>query len=118
MFNLPVFHQPQLDIRTGAIFTSAQSVTPDQTQFWVGKIVARRQGEDEIFFRVYGEGEILDTIEPATWNVRSRGIFSDARLDLVLLTKMGGGTCWWDEVRIGKSWRAVVPIAALPKNPK
>jgi hypothetical protein len=118
MFNLPVFHQPQLDIRTGAIFTSSQTVASGQTQFWVGKIVARRQGEDEMFFRVYGEGETLDTIEPATWSIRSRGIHSDARLDLVLLTKMGGGSCWWDEVRIGKSWRAVVPMTAFAKNPK
>jgi hypothetical protein len=113
MFNLPVFQRPQLDIRTGAIFTSQQTVARNETQFWVGKIVARRQGEDEIFFRVYGEGETLDTIEPGTWSVRSRGVRSDAKLDLVLLTKFGGGTCWWDEVRIGKSWRAVVPTAAF-----
>ena len=118
MFNLPLFQQPQLDIRTGAIFTSAQTVTPNETQFWVGKIVARRQGEDEIFFRVYGESEALDTIEPGSWNVRSRGVHSDAQLDTVLLTKMDGGTCWWDEVRIGKSWRAVVPTMAIAGNPK
>jgi ferric-dicitrate binding protein FerR (iron transport regulator) len=118
MFNLPLFQQPQLDIRTGAIFTSAQTVTPNETQFWVGKIVARRQGEDEIFFRVYGEGEALDAIEPASWSIRSRGVHSDAQLDLVLLTKMDGGTCWWDEVRIGKSWRAVVPTTAFAGNPK
>ncbi|MBY0524404.1 MAG: FecR family protein [Gemmataceae bacterium] len=115
MFNLPVFQRPQLDIRSGAIFTSSQTVARNETQFWVGKIVARRQGEDEIFFRVYGEGETLDTIEPADWSVRTRGIRSDAKLDLVLLTKFGGGTCWWDEVRIGKSWRAVVPTGAMPK---
>lgn len=111
MFNLPAFQRPQLDIRSGAIFTSSQTVAHNETQFWVGKIVARRQGEDEIFFRVYGEGETLDSIEPAAWSVRSRGIRSDARLDLVLLSKFGGGTCWWDEIRIGKSWRAVVPLA-------
>lgn len=118
MFNLPIFQQPQLDIRTGAIFTSALTVAPHETQFWVGKIVARRQGEDEVFFRIYGEGETLDTIEPAAWSVRSRGVHSDARLDLVLLTKMDGGICWWDEVRIGRSWRAVVPTTALAGNPK
>lgn len=117
MFNLPLFQQPQLDIRTGAIFTSAQTVPIDETQFWVGKIVARKQGEDEIFFRVYGELEALDAMEPASWTVKSRGVHSDARLDLVLLTKMDGGICWWDEVRIGKSWRAVVPIKP-PAGPK
>jgi len=118
MFNLPLFQQPQLDIRTGAIFTSPHTVRPNETQFWVGKIVARRQGEDEIFFRIYGEDEALDTIEPGTWSVRSRGVHSDAQLDLVLLTKMDGGICWWDEVRIGKSWRAVVPTTAAAGNPK
>jgi hypothetical protein len=118
MFNLPVFQQPQLDIRTGAIFTSSQTAASGETQFWVGKIVARRQGEDEIFFRIYSEGETLDPMEPGVWSVKSRGVYSDARLDLVLLTKMDGGTCWWDEVRVGKSWRAVVPMAAVSTNPK
>jgi hypothetical protein len=119
MFNLPLFQRPQIDIRSGAIFTSSFTVKPNQTQLWVGKIVARKHGEDEIFFRVYGEDEPLDPMEPATsaWSVRTRGIYSDAKLDLVLLSKFGGGTCWWDEVRIGKTWRSVVPMAALAKNP-
>ena len=118
MFNLPVFQRPQIDIRSGAIFTSSFTVKPNQTQLWVGKIVARRQGEDEIFFRVYGEDEPLDAMEPASWSVRSRGVYSDASLDLVLLTKFGGGTCWWDEIRIGKTWRSVVPPATVAKDPK
>jgi hypothetical protein len=93
-------------------------VKRDRNETGVGKIAARSQGEAEIFFRVYGEGETLDTMEPASWSVKSRGVHSDAQLDLVLLTKMDGGTCWWDEVRIGKSWRAVVPMAAFAKAPK
>ncbi len=116
MFNLPAFHRPQIDMRSGAIFTSTHTVPKNETQLWVGKIVARKQGEDEVFFRVYSEGDALDTIEPASWHVRSRGISSDARLDVMLLTKFGGGTCYWDEIRIGKSWRAVVPTAAFAKN--
>jgi ferric-dicitrate binding protein FerR (iron transport regulator) len=116
MFNLPAFHRPQIDIRSGAIFTSTHTVPKGETQLWVGKIVARKQGEDEVFFRVYGEGDALDTIEPASWHVRSRGISSEAKLDLLLLTKFGGGTCWWDEIRIGKSWRAVVPTAVFAKK--
>jgi ferric-dicitrate binding protein FerR (iron transport regulator) len=118
MFNLPIHQRPQLDIRSGAIFSSATTVTPGETQLWVGKIVARRSGEDEIFFRVYGENEPLDAMEPGVWSVRSRGIASDAKLDLVLLSKFGGGQCWWDEVRIGKSWRAVVPTTLPAKNSK
>jgi hypothetical protein len=117
MFNLPFSHRPQIDLRSGAIFTSQSTVPRNETQFWVGKIVARRNGEDEVFFRVYGENERLDSIEPADWSVRSRGVHSDARLDLLLLSKFGGGTCWWDEVRIGKSWRAVVPTPLLVKKP-
>jgi hypothetical protein len=117
MFNLPVSHRPQIDLRSGAIFTSQTPVPRNETQFWVGKIVARRNGEDEVFFRVYGEHEPLDSIEPADWSVRSRGVHSDARLDLLLLSKFGGGTCWFDEVRIGKSWRAVVPTPLLAKKP-
>lgn len=118
MFNLPGSLRPQLDIRSGAIFTSGSTVAREETQFWVGKIVARRQGEDEMFFRVYGEKEPLDAIEPGVWSIRSRGVQSDAHLDLVVLSKFGGGSCWWDEIRVGKSWRAVVPASALARSPK
>jgi ferric-dicitrate binding protein FerR (iron transport regulator) len=117
MFNLPASHRPQIDMRSGAIFTSQKMITRNETQFWVGKIVARKNGEDEVFFRVYGEQEPLDLIEPADWSVRSRGVHSDAQLDLLLLSKFGGGTCIWDEIRIGKSWRAVVPTQPPAKKP-
>ncbi|MGE3804497.1 MAG: iron dicitrate transport regulator FecR, partial [Gemmataceae bacterium] len=96
-----------------ATFTSPHTMARGETQFWVGKIIARQHGEDEIFFRVYGQDEALDSIEPADWSVRTRGVRSEARLDRVLLTRFGPGQCWWDEIRIGKSWRAVVP---QPRN--
>lgn len=90
-------------------FTGAQ-VPEGQSLLWVGKIIARRHGEDEVFFRVYREGESLDILEPANWGIVTRGFRSDARLDRLVLTSTGQTRRWFDEIRIGTSWRAVIPI--------
>ena len=81
-----------------------------QSLLWTAKIIARRQSEDEIYFRLYQEGDSLDIVEPAEWNIVSRGVRSDAKLDLLMLTSTGLTRRWFDELRIGTSWRAVVPI--------
>ena len=82
---------------------------------WVAKIAAQQRGEDEIFFRVYHEGESLDVFEPADWSITSRGFRSDAKLDLLSLAGRGKTRRWFDEIRIGTRWRAVVPIAKPTK---
>ena len=76
----------------------------------VAKIAEQQRGEDEMSFRVYQEGESLDIFEPADWSIASRGFRSDAKLDVLLLSSTGETRRWFDEVRIGTSWRAVVPI--------
>jgi len=110
---LPAFLKPQVQISDGITFTSPAQVRVNEAQFWCGKIVARAQGEDEISFRIYGEGETLDFAEPATWHLTTHGIHSDAVLDLLVLAAGGSGTAWIDEVRLGANWRAVVPPEAI-----
>jgi len=66
------------------------------------------------------ENETLDFGEPKTWDVVARGVHSNATLDLLVLAATTTGTCWFDETRIGTSWRAVVPaegLAAAPETP-
>ena len=113
-FGLPAGRTPHIELADFIRFTGAP-VPEAQTLLWVAKIVARRRGEDEVFFRVYQEGESLDIVEPADWNLVTRGFRSDLRLDLLVLTSTGETCRWFDEFRIGTSWRAVVPIARRTK---
>ncbi|MCO8124549.1 FecR family protein [Stieleria sp. TO1_6] len=99
-------------VRTGAgiSHTSPLVLPAEQTTLWIGKIVARQSGEDEIYFRVYGEMDVLDYAEPATWHVVTRDVELDANLDLILLSSEGKTARLVDELRIGPTWRSVAPI--------
>jgi hypothetical protein len=110
-FGLNARSHPQISIRDWVVFTDAQPSPLGQVQFWVGKIAARRDGEDEIAFKIYDAAESADATEPAQWTVTSRGVRSDARLDVVLLSAFSAGYHSYDELRIGPTWRSVVPIA-------
>jgi hypothetical protein len=109
LFRLSASGKPQIEARRGQNFTSPVTMNPGRNQVWIGKIVARQSGEDEMFFRIFEEGEAFDLMEPAQWSVQTRSIQSDARLDLMLLTVVGAGTNWFDDIRLGTSWRAVIP---------
>lgn len=108
---IPPHLRPHVEIADGIRFTGPTAVSAGHTLLWVAKIVARHDGDDEVFLRLYHEGESLDFVEPADWSVIGRGLRSHAKLDLVLLTGTGQSRHWFDELRIGTSWRAVVPIA-------
>lgn len=108
LFRLGALGRRQIEVRKGEFFVSPAAMERQGAQFWVGKIVAREHGEDEVFFRVYEDGERFDLVEPASWTVRTRGLQSDAQLDLVELTVSGPGVCWFDELRLGTNWRAAV----------
>jgi ferric-dicitrate binding protein FerR (iron transport regulator) len=108
MFRVGTVGNRLIEIRSGENFNSPATVARRGPQYWVGKIIARAHGEDEIFFRVYEEGEPLDIVEPASWSVRTRGIQSNAQLDYAELWTQTSGVCWFDELRIGTNWRGVV----------
>jgi hypothetical protein len=109
-FGLSTNRKPHIEVADSLRFTTPNPIPSGQTMLWVAKINARRDGEDEVFFRVYQEGETLDLVEPAQWSVSTRGLRSDAKLDLVLLTSTGSPRRWFDELRIGTNWRAIVPV--------
>jgi len=108
LFRVGAVGKRQIEVRDGETFVSPSAVARQGAQFWVGKIVARKHGEDEIFFRVYEEGEPFDLMEPASWSIQTHGVKSDARLDVVEVSVSGSGVCWFDEIRIGTNWRAAV----------
>jgi ferric-dicitrate binding protein FerR (iron transport regulator) len=102
--------QPHIQAGAAGTFVSLAKVPSEQSLLWVGKIIRRADGEDEVFFRIYGQADVLDFTEPATWHVASRGLHQDAAFDLVVLSSAGQSPRIVDELRIGPTWRSVVPI--------
>lgn len=104
-------YQPRVRTGDDLLFSSPMVLPPEQTTLWIGKIVARADGDDEIYFRVYGEADALGYAEPATWHVVSRGVQLESQFDCVLLSSEGMTERLVDELRIGPTWRSVAPIA-------
>jgi hypothetical protein len=94
-------------------FQGLAKVPDEQSLLWIGKIVRRPQGEDEVYFRIYGQEDVLDFAEPSEWHVESRRIHDDSDYDLVVLSSTGLLNRVVDEIRIGPTWRSVVPVPAL-----
>ena len=107
-------HSPHIEITDFNRFVGPK-IAGSQSMIWAAKIVARKQGEDRVFFRVYQEGDSLDIVEPANWSVVSQDLRSDALLNRVQISSEGNATRWFDEIRLGTSWRAVIPISKTTK---
>ena len=103
-------YQPCVRTSHGVLHSSAVLMPAEQTTLWIGKIVSRARGEDEIYFRVYGEDDVLGYAEPATWHVVTRGVELDSHFDCVLLSSEGRTSRIVDELRIGPTWRSVAPM--------
>ncbi|MEO0445997.1 MAG: FecR domain-containing protein [Verrucomicrobiota bacterium] len=107
-------YEPRVQSGRGVLFTSPFVLPPEQTTLWIGKILSSRQGEDEVFFRIYGEQDELDFAEPRTWHVTTRHLRLDSRIDRVILSSTGKSVRIVDELRIGPSWRSVAPMKTEP----
>ena len=111
-FRLPAHLRPQIEHEhvLEEIVNGTGSIPVNETQLWVAKIVSRKQGSDEIFFRIYREGEVPGWIEPATWSVRAN-IRSDAHFDTLVISAGGPSKRWFGDLRVGTNWRSVLPAA-------
>lgn len=107
--------RPRIRTGTGYGVISSLSIPDEQSLLWVGKIVSRAEGEDEVSFRIYGQQDSLDYAEPGEWHVVTRGLQHDAKLNLVLVTSQGASPRVVDELRIGPTWRSVVPISEVQR---
>lgn len=103
-------YRPHVQSGPGVSHTSSLLLPIEETTLWVGKIVSRKHGDDEVYFRVYGESDELGYAEPATWHVVTRGTQLEAQLDRVLLSSNGTTSRVIDELRIGPTWRSVAPM--------
>lgn len=102
--------RPHINALPSGVFESLARVPDEQSLLWIGKVIHRADGEDEITFRIYGQNDPLDYAEPPTWHVATRGVRQNAALDLVVISSTGTATRIVDELRIGPTWRSVVPI--------
>ena len=107
--------KPRVLTGQGVGFLSSSDTPTNQTTLWIGKVVARATGEDEVYFRIFGEDEELvndelNWAEPSQWHVASRNLDLSADLNLVVLTSEGLAPRYIDELRIGPTWRSVAPL--------
>jgi hypothetical protein len=109
-FGVNEYFFPTIQTGLGVGFSAAKRAVNNQTTFWVGKIIRRTGGEDELSFQIYGEDENLPLFEPPSWLVSTRGAKMDNRFDLVFLSSTGHASRIVDELRIGKTWRSVVVL--------
>lgn len=105
----PELH-PQIRTGRGVGFFSAADAPSDQTTLWIGKVIARANGEDEVSFRIFSESDELTYAEPSAWHVVSKGLDLSAQLNLTVLTSQGTAARIVDELRIGPTWRSVTPL--------
>jgi hypothetical protein len=105
----PELH-PQIRTGRGVGFFSAADAPSDQTTLWIGKVIARTSGEDEVSFRIFSESDKLTYAEPSAWHVVSKGLDLSAQLNLTVLTSQGTAARIVDELRIGPTWRSVTPL--------
>ena len=99
---------PIIESGAGQGFESRVRVAEGRCLMMVGKILSRREGEDEVFLRVFDVGEPPGPVEPDSWDVVTRGLRLDAVLDRVVLESIGPKPRRIEEIRIGTTWRDVV----------
>jgi hypothetical protein len=100
--------RPIVESGAGQGFESRMVVGDGQRLIMVGKIISRREGEDEVSLRCFAAGEPPGPVEPVLWDVVTRGLRLDSVLDRVVLESIGAKPRRIEEIRIGTTWHDVV----------
>jgi hypothetical protein len=100
--------RPIIESGAGQGFESRVRVGEGRFLMMVGKILSRREGEDEVFLRVFDTGEPPGPVEPDSWDVVTRGLRLDAVLDRIVLESIGPKPRRIEEIRIGNNWHDAV----------
>ena len=100
--------RPIIESGAGQGFESRVRVGDGRRLLMVGKILSRRDGEDEVSLRTFDAGEPPGPVEPDSWDVVTRGVRLDAVLDRVVLESIGPKPRRIEEIRIGTTWHDVV----------
>ncbi len=97
---------PRLSHNTRGV-NAAMRIAPEHSYLFVCKIIARRDGADQVFARIYMDGDPVDRIDPIAWNMSAPPLASDEVLDELRLCCRKSQSLLLDEIRIGRSWGIV-----------
>jgi|GEM_PF-1753456 ferric-dicitrate binding protein FerR (iron transport regulator) len=78
----------------------------------VCKITTSRDQSDQLFMKIYEQGDKIEPDETARWTIVSRPLQLDVAMDLLIpsVNEEGGSRWELDEIRYGTSWAAVTPL--------
>jgi hypothetical protein len=89
-----------------------------ETYLMVAKIVASKDGPDQVFMRVYGPDDAVEREEQG-WTVTGPQFYSDLSFDWMEIHINSKTLLSLDEIRLGTSWQAVTaPWLAAAAGPK
>lgn len=108
--------QPYVSASSFGTERSLSQISEGQNLLWIGKIIRSPEGGDELYFRIFGQDAELDFVEPQTWHVNFHRIKMDGELDLLTIASHGSSSIMVDEIRMGSTWRSVVPVSVFRKS--
>jgi ferric-dicitrate binding protein FerR (iron transport regulator) len=91
-------------------FNGGVHVDAEQGHFVVMKVAAKKSEPDQVYVRVYRHGDAADVLPPKTWHAIGKPVSSDLIVDAVSLWTDQSAVAFFDELRLGATWRSVVPI--------
>ena len=113
--DVPRFH-PVVCVAPGHRALGLPTVKEEVTYLFVGKILASADGPDQVLLRVYRQRDKIEPSEPAAWNAASPMEYSDDVCTHVKLKAVDANPYTFDELRIGRTWRSVLPVSDRDVN--
>jgi len=91
-------------------YNGGRKVDPEEYHFVVLKLAAKKTEPDRLFVRVYQPKDAAEVTEPERWHVIGIPTHSDHTVDSVALWTEQAAVAFFDEIRVGTTWRSVIPI--------
>ncbi len=96
---------------------TAPPLMSNKPYFFVGKIVASQKSPDQIFLRAFAENEKIPDQEPLVWTCTSDPFRDSTVYDHARIHAGRSGKFFFDELRIGKTWKSVVDFRDPNQRP-
>ncbi|MFG0289318.1 MAG: FecR domain-containing protein [Rhodopirellula sp. JB044] len=109
-FGVSIDMRENLTIFNGSKHFGGRHLEPDQTYLIVLKLELHREQPDQIFAKAYSEVDPPAACEPVLWDTSAPGADQRGTIDHVRLWSDATAIAAFDEIRIGSTWNAVVPI--------
>lgn len=104
----PATHHGRVRImHDGRVANATSSLREDVVYLFACKIQARKNKDDQVFVRIYGDHEIVNAVEPSAWNITARPLKDDNVLSELRLITKNSAPIQLDELRLGTTWSSV-----------